>query len=191
MAFNKRTWNDRFGKEFSNQDSMRRLDAGRVRMSWLVEVPSYIDSVLITNTSTNTNETLVSAIKNTSLKEYITQGDRNLGGALISIHAYVSVSGAKTQMGTKGDVVARYSRHYNTIPETYNYMLFCEAQHTASDADNATLFHEIGYSASPPIVYEGNEPFLVWELRASFQQMTAVNAVYNAAAYIYLLGFYK
>ena len=190
MAFNKRAWNDRFGKEISNQDALRRLDAGRLKTIWLLEVPDNIDSHYNTFTTTDTSKTGYSSIKNTDISEYIPPRSIKVRGAIIYVINYIYVNGTKTKKETYAQQICHYSLNYNTTPEYYGRFSKIEAYHTASDADNARLQHSIGHQASVPVTWNGNTPYITWYTHYMFGNMTSVSAKYESYVILYILGFY-
>jgi len=190
MGFNKRTWNDRFGKEFSNQDSMRRLDAGRVNQVILSETPDYIDTLVVSNTTTNTSDSIASAITDTELTDYIPNDLKKIRGVLIYADTSINVSGTKTKSGTKVTIRANYSLGYNTSPWGYNYICNRMYTHCASDADNVKIDDRYGVSTQIPVTQNGNKFYITWNVIGHFDNMTSVLSSYGAGVFLYILGFY-
>ena len=107
----------------------------------------------------------------------------------ISTYLTIYVTGTKVQSATSVNPSAKYSFKYNKNPTGNTYMNQVYVRSQSSDAENNLLYFSNIATSIAPIVNYGNKQYLVWRLTGTFDNMTAVSALYRTKGVIYLLGF--
>jgi len=153
------------------------------------DTPPYIGSILAEFSDTETSRTYTSSVNNIDLSSHLPTGLTNIKGILIFLNITVTINKTKTQDSTWLSFIARYSKTFNVISSTSNYLATDQKYCVTTDAENKEFMFHKSIQSLIPITWNSETPYMTWQVVTSFVNMTAENDMYSNSIYIYLQGF--
>ena len=148
-----------------------------------------IGSITVTQATEETSTSYTSTAQTNDITDYLPSDVTNAKAILANVHNQVSLLGTKVSSGSDIRSNVRYSLTYNTTSDNANYISGIRTKSQSIEGDDLELFAEQVTHAIIPITYNGDTPYITWDVVGDWSGLTTKNNYCGLEISIWLIGF--